>query len=316
MTGLVYARHRWIDPRTGTFLTPDPQGYGDSSNLYAFAGGDPVNGRDPTGEITIVVHGTSARDALWWNTGSFARSLDAQVGDVWEIATAGGKPVSKVDELTRRFGPDGRFSWSGGNAPRDRMEGAERLADYINTIRRLYPGEPIRVVTHSHGGNVATGSTSGDLISSPAMIDQLVVIAKPYFSAEPRVFKAFRDRQTFYDPDVTHIRSSILSISSPEDDIQKAAAERGAFERTGVGYGPVQSTRRIQTPGLASKFIDVEVRTGVGWYDAHGVLHNSVMGTAIGIYLRNGGNSAADWAGARALARVPKVITNDKDKGD
>lgn len=50
-TGLVYARARWYDPSTGSFLSPDPKGYIDSSNLYAFAGGDPVNRRDPTGEF-------------------------------------------------------------------------------------------------------------------------------------------------------------------------------------------------------------------------------------------------------------------------
>jgi RHS repeat-associated protein len=50
MTGLVYARARWYDPSTGSFLSPDPRGYIDSSNLYSFAGGDPVNGRDPRGE--------------------------------------------------------------------------------------------------------------------------------------------------------------------------------------------------------------------------------------------------------------------------
>jgi RHS repeat-associated protein len=50
MTALNYVRARWYDPATGTFLSPDPQGYVDSSNLYAFAGGDPVNGRDPRGE--------------------------------------------------------------------------------------------------------------------------------------------------------------------------------------------------------------------------------------------------------------------------
>ncbi|MHB9001976.1 MAG: RHS repeat-associated core domain-containing protein [Thermoanaerobaculia bacterium] len=44
------ARARWLDHHTGTFLTTDPLGYADSPNLYAFAGGDPVNGRDPTGE--------------------------------------------------------------------------------------------------------------------------------------------------------------------------------------------------------------------------------------------------------------------------
>ncbi|MGA7614918.1 MAG: RHS repeat-associated core domain-containing protein, partial [Thermoanaerobaculia bacterium] len=45
-----YVRARWYDPETGTWLSPDPMGYRDSSNLYAFAGGDPVNGRDPRGE--------------------------------------------------------------------------------------------------------------------------------------------------------------------------------------------------------------------------------------------------------------------------
>ncbi|MEA2416365.1 MAG: hypothetical protein QOI58_3022, partial [Thermoanaerobaculia bacterium] len=49
-TGLVYARARWYSPETGTFLSGDPMGYADSSNLYAFAAGDPVNGRDPTGQ--------------------------------------------------------------------------------------------------------------------------------------------------------------------------------------------------------------------------------------------------------------------------
>lgn len=51
-TGLIYARARWFDPSTGSFLSPDPMGYRDSSNLYAFGGGDPINGRDPTGELT------------------------------------------------------------------------------------------------------------------------------------------------------------------------------------------------------------------------------------------------------------------------
>jgi len=48
-TGLIYFRHRWYSPETGTFISPDPMGYEDSANLYAFAKGDPVNGRDPLG---------------------------------------------------------------------------------------------------------------------------------------------------------------------------------------------------------------------------------------------------------------------------
>lgn len=50
-TGLDFFRNRWYDPRTGTFITPDPMGYADSPNLYAGFAGDPVNRRDPTGTI-------------------------------------------------------------------------------------------------------------------------------------------------------------------------------------------------------------------------------------------------------------------------
>ncbi|HVR39063.1 MAG TPA: Ig-like domain-containing protein [Thermoanaerobaculia bacterium] len=44
-----YVRARWYDPATGGWLGPDPEGYNDSSNLYSFGGGDPVNMRDPSG---------------------------------------------------------------------------------------------------------------------------------------------------------------------------------------------------------------------------------------------------------------------------
>jgi RHS repeat-associated protein len=54
-TGLAYFRARWYDPSTGTFLTPDPMGYHDSSNLYAAFGGDPVNRSDPDGQRATVL---------------------------------------------------------------------------------------------------------------------------------------------------------------------------------------------------------------------------------------------------------------------
>lgn len=58
MTGKNYVRARWFDTQNGVWLTPDPKGYVDSSNLYAFAGGDPVNGRDPMGTQTGSQAGT------------------------------------------------------------------------------------------------------------------------------------------------------------------------------------------------------------------------------------------------------------------
>jgi RHS repeat-associated protein len=47
--GLYFMRNRGYDPVTGRFLSEDPIGLAGGINLYAFAGADPVNGRDPSG---------------------------------------------------------------------------------------------------------------------------------------------------------------------------------------------------------------------------------------------------------------------------
>jgi hypothetical protein len=46
---LYYMRNRWYEPQTGRFLSEDPIGLAGGINPYAFAGLDPVSGRDPTG---------------------------------------------------------------------------------------------------------------------------------------------------------------------------------------------------------------------------------------------------------------------------
>jgi RHS repeat-associated protein len=63
--GLYYYKARMYSPTLGRFMQSDPIGYGDGVNLYAYVGGDPINGRDPLGlegeEIEeIVVTGTRA----------------------------------------------------------------------------------------------------------------------------------------------------------------------------------------------------------------------------------------------------------------
>ncbi|WP_339133397.1 MAG: RHS repeat-associated core domain-containing protein [Candidatus Electrothrix sp. GW3-4] len=48
-TGLHYNWNRYYDPETGRYIAADPIGLGGGMNLYAYVGGDPVNGVDPMG---------------------------------------------------------------------------------------------------------------------------------------------------------------------------------------------------------------------------------------------------------------------------
>jgi RHS repeat-associated protein len=48
-TGFHYNRHRYYDPDTGRYLTPDPIGLEGGLNLYVYVDGNPVNWVDPEG---------------------------------------------------------------------------------------------------------------------------------------------------------------------------------------------------------------------------------------------------------------------------
>jgi RHS repeat-associated protein len=56
-TGFHYNRHRYYDPDTGRYLTPDPIGLDGGMNLYVYVDGNPVNRVDPYGLIPL--------DTIW-----------------------------------------------------------------------------------------------------------------------------------------------------------------------------------------------------------------------------------------------------------
>jgi RHS repeat-associated protein len=52
-TGLMFYRARWYDPHQGRFVTEDPIRFRGGINLYAYVGGNPLNGIDPFGLLTF-----------------------------------------------------------------------------------------------------------------------------------------------------------------------------------------------------------------------------------------------------------------------
>lgn len=52
-TGMYYVRARWYDPELGRFVSEDPCGLADGTNLYAFAGNEAINGYDPSGCLSL-----------------------------------------------------------------------------------------------------------------------------------------------------------------------------------------------------------------------------------------------------------------------
>ncbi len=55
-TGLIWMGERYYDPRGGRFLSPDPIRHPLCMDLYAYAGGDPVNYFDPSGRFASQIY--------------------------------------------------------------------------------------------------------------------------------------------------------------------------------------------------------------------------------------------------------------------
>ena len=53
--GFYYYRARHYLSAWGRFMQPDPIGYADGANLYAYVGNDPLNGTDPLGLYTLQI---------------------------------------------------------------------------------------------------------------------------------------------------------------------------------------------------------------------------------------------------------------------
>lgn len=130
-TGLVYMNARWMDPRTGTFLSVDPvvrrMDAPAAWNGYAYAEGNPIAAVDPTGE-------TTEWRIVWTDAGG-----NRVASTKWQSGTPGGDAGRNLSGLnisvdgqdagfvpitasTRSVGADGTVRFAG--RPADASGGA------------------------------------------------------------------------------------------------------------------------------------------------------------------------------------------------
>jgi hypothetical protein len=184
-TGLVYGRGRWYDAETGTFLSPDPMSYADSSSLYAFAKGDPVNNSDPRAELC-----ESANAAGWWDwtercgqdIGWFAEAANEGIfhpNNVWKNtkrAAGGVKSTAKLVGGTARTVLWDLPTASFNEAAADRLVAAGEgignfVAHPIDTTINAHARMSNAVLRHEARGEYVS---SGEVAAAQAQTDFLV----------------------------------------------------------------------------------------------------------------------------------------------
>jgi RHS repeat-associated protein len=106
-TELLFARARWLDRATGSFLAPDPVGYEDSSNLIAYCAGDPVNCRDASGRAGYFFDGTWNDEQQMKNPTNVAKLRGLYRGEKFYLPGVGTRWYSKYV---------GGFTGAGGQA--------------------------------------------------------------------------------------------------------------------------------------------------------------------------------------------------------
>jgi RHS repeat-associated protein len=133
-------KYRMHDPRVGRFFAVDPlfKDYPYNST-YAFSENRVMDAVELEGREAFFIHGTVLQ---MFGGRSSTFMFEKRDNIVKELPKVLGNKTSNVG-----------FEWNGGNSDGERQSAAEELVEYV--LKNRKPGEPISLVGHSHGGNVA-----------------------------------------------------------------------------------------------------------------------------------------------------------------
>jgi RHS repeat-associated protein len=188
--GEYYLRARSYSPRLGRFtqedpywnvhnmqygtnprtrydrLVPNPFTITQAGNLYAYAMNNPIMFIDPTGLAIWLVHGTFSDTSTWSQ-------------EIRDFLVGSDSPFSGEQYFLGDWSDTGgRFNSGAGNSVEARKTAATRIFNEIVDFHNNNPNEPIRLVGHSHGGNVSILVTNM-LANAGITVDTLITIATP-----------------------------------------------------------------------------------------------------------------------------------------
>jgi hypothetical protein len=133
--------------------------------------------------LTLIIHGTFANEAQWWQLGgdSFADRLERELESRGEAGTVW-QPVLDAGMTYKEF------SWTGENTHTARVDGARKLAKNLDELAGRLGNtakDPlsVRLVGHSHGGNVVLESLGR--LSQRVAPKKVVLLGTPLLRVMP-----------------------------------------------------------------------------------------------------------------------------------
>jgi RHS repeat-associated protein len=95
-TWLHYNYHRYYNPKTGKYLTPDPIGLSGGINLYAYADQNPINEIDPYGLMGLSIVTKTVKGAVKYISKNQAKKKLQNKGTVTVIGKGTSKKAKKL----------------------------------------------------------------------------------------------------------------------------------------------------------------------------------------------------------------------------
>ncbi|MGE5196803.1 MAG: RHS repeat-associated core domain-containing protein [Anaerolineae bacterium] len=157
-TGLVYFGRRYYLPQHGRWLTPDPQGFKDGPNLYAFVQGNPLKHIDLYG---LAAESRFSDSSFWQDNANRGKGLALSAGDFGLktgafLATMGFAINTPFRFAYHQSTGEGSLGWSWEDHQRSIGELYDRGMDFLHAALGVDPNNPI-VQNWKQGGDVVIG---------------------------------------------------------------------------------------------------------------------------------------------------------------